>query len=167
CLVRRHDHGTLTPTGARVGTPGYMAPEIVRGDSGDSRSDVFALGCVAFESLTGRPPFTGKDLFSILTSVVLDQAPRLTDLGVEAPTEWNSLFDALLAKAPARRPRDGADLVARLADLDAAPLAAAARPDVGASVERMCAVVAASHVVGANSDTGMEGAPDTLGQVAA
>src|SRR5262245_36740079 len=68
----------MTQTGALVGTPAYMAPEQARSAAQlDARADVFALGCVLFECLSGRPAFTGANVMAILAKILLDEVPRL------------------------------------------------------------------------------------------
>src|SRR2546425_534524 len=64
----------VTGTGASIGTPGYMAPEQARGESIDARVDVFALGCVLYECLTGVPAFPGEHAVAILARVLLEAA---------------------------------------------------------------------------------------------
>ncbi len=97
---------TLTQTGAMVGTPGYMSPEQARGDRGvDARADVFSLGCVLFKCLTGRVPFTGDDVLSVLAKLVLEEPPRVSSLNAEVPAAVDDLVALLMAKAPARSTR--------------------------------------------------------------
>ncbi|WP_437969558.1 protein kinase [Sorangium sp. So ce260] len=113
----------LTMPGVMLGTPGYMAPEQARGElTIDARADVFALGCVLYRCLTGRPPFVGNDGLSVLVKVLLEDPPRLRELRGEVPAALDDLVTRMLAKAPRDRPRDGAAVAAELASLgDLAP----------------------------------------------
>ncbi len=113
----------LTMPGVMLGTPGYMAPEQARGElTIDARADVFALGCVLYRCLTGRPPFVGNDGLSVLVKVLLEDPPRLRELRGEVPAALDDLVTRMLAKAPRDRPRDGAAVAAELASLgDVAP----------------------------------------------
>ncbi|WP_437648894.1 protein kinase domain-containing protein [Sorangium sp. So ce362] len=113
----------LTMPGVMLGTPGYMAPEQARGEPTiDARADVFALGCVLYRCLTGRPPFVGNDGLSVLVKVLLEDPPRLRELRGEVPAALDDLVTRMLAKAPRDRPRDGAAVAAELASVgDVAP----------------------------------------------
>jgi tetratricopeptide (TPR) repeat protein len=92
-----------------VGTPGYMAPEQARGDAEvDARADVFSLGCLLFECLTGRPAFAGTQVVTILARILLEPTPRLRELLPDAPPRLDSLLARMLDKDPDGRPRDGA-----------------------------------------------------------
>ncbi|AUX34505.1 MULTISPECIES: serine/threonine-protein kinase [Sorangium] len=106
----------LTSPGAVLGTPGYMAPEQVRGDAPvDARADVFALGCVLFQCLAGRPPFLGNSALALLMRVVLEEPPRLGELRDGIPEPLERLVARMLAKNAGERPRDGAAAAAELA----------------------------------------------------
>jgi len=120
-IARREGRTQLTRTGAMVGTPGYIAPEQARtGGQIDARADVFALGCVLFECLTGVPPFEGDDTAAILAKVLFGSPPRVSELWPAVPGDLDALVAQMLSKEPSLRPSNGADLVAALAAL--APL---------------------------------------------
>ncbi|HEX7313508.1 MAG TPA: serine/threonine-protein kinase [Pyrinomonadaceae bacterium] len=101
---------TEAPTSARVntasgivlGTTAYMSPEQVRGLDLDGRSDVWSLGCVLYEMLTGRAPFDEKNFGDLVVSILHNDPPSLTDLATEVPAEVNVLVAR--AREAARRP---------------------------------------------------------------
>lgn len=106
----------LTMTGAMLGTPSYMAPEQARGERRvDARADVYALGCVLFKCLTGRTPFVGDDVLSVLLKVVMEEPPKPSELNEEVPAELDGLVMAMLAKVPDERPKDAGAVLAVLA----------------------------------------------------
>jgi len=112
--------GGLTHTGSILGTPGYMSPEQARGDKDTSaRSDVFALGCVLFECLSGQSPFHAAHPMALLAKLLLEEPPRLTDLRPEVPEAIAALCSRMLAKDPSLRPENGAAVLALLNNLDA------------------------------------------------
>ena len=83
----------LTATGTVMGTPGYTAPEQARGTKDvDTRADVFSLGCVLFECLTGRAAFRGDHVMAVLAKVLLEDPPRLVDVAPDAPPELEALI---------------------------------------------------------------------------
>ena len=115
-----HDLRTHTATGMMMGTPGYMAPEQARGDPElDARTDVFALGCVLFECLTGKPAFVGEHVMALLAKILLDETPRTRAWEPAVPQQLDDLVSRMMAKEPDARPRDGAAVAAEIAALGA------------------------------------------------
>jgi serine/threonine protein kinase len=109
----------LTQTGALVGTPGYMAPEQARGRAELRPSaDIFALGCVVYECLTGRPPFVGEHLEAILVKILFEEAPPLLSLRPELPVALEQLINRMLRKEPGERIPDAMALLEELRGLD-------------------------------------------------
>jgi len=97
----------LTSTGVLVGTPGYTSPEQARGDKEiGPASDVFALGCVLFECVTGRQAFSGEHLVAILAKLLLADPPRASAFRTDVPSELDALLLRMLAKDPLDRPKD-------------------------------------------------------------
>ncbi len=95
----------LTKTGILVGTPGYTSPEQARGDSDvGPASDVFALGCVLFECITGRQAFAGEHLVAILAKLLLADPPRASAYRTDVPSALDDLLLRMLSKHPADRP---------------------------------------------------------------
>jgi tetratricopeptide (TPR) repeat protein len=109
-----------TRAGALIGTPGYMAPEQARGAKDlDARADVFSLGCVLFECVTGRAPFMGEHVMAILAKILLEDAPRVREIRSEVPAGLDSLVARMLDKDPKARPADAAAVVRELLSLRA------------------------------------------------
>ncbi|HWO22583.1 MAG TPA: protein kinase [Kofleriaceae bacterium] len=124
----------LTQTGMQLGTPGYMAPEQARSQGViDARADVFALGCVLFECLTGTPPFVGDMPAAVLAKILFGQTPRVSELRADVPEDLDALVAQMLAKDPALRPSDGQNLAAALAALGPLAHTAAVAPRPGAA----------------------------------
>jgi tRNA A-37 threonylcarbamoyl transferase component Bud32 len=93
----------LTQTGALLGTPAYMAPEVIRGRPGDARSDVFSLGVVLYEVLTGTNPFLKEDLAATLYEIVHADPVPAHERNPAVPPELSAVVETALAKDPARR----------------------------------------------------------------
>jgi tetratricopeptide (TPR) repeat protein len=118
-IARLQGQPRITRTGVVIGTPGYMAPEQARGDEKLTPAlDVFSLGCVLFEALSGKPAFEGQHLVAVLAKVIFMEAPQLEAYCPEAPPEFSALVSRMLAKDPLVRPRDGMDLLRELSKLD-------------------------------------------------
>ena len=135
-VAHREGRTQLTRTGTMIGTPGYIAPEQARthGRVG-ARADVFALGCVLFQGLTGVPPFEADTTAAVLAKILFGASPRVSTLWPDVPEVLDTLVAQMLAKDPALRPSDGGNLAAALAALGplaysvaASPGARAARP---------------------------------------
>jgi tRNA A-37 threonylcarbamoyl transferase component Bud32 len=106
--------GTLTGVGVIVGTPAYMAPEQLRGEPVDARTDVFSLGVIAYEMLTGDLPFGRASLWDIGLRQAEGMKPIQTPHGNVAPHVESAIGQALKVD-PAQRPATAADLAALLA----------------------------------------------------
>jgi eukaryotic-like serine/threonine-protein kinase len=124
----------LTRRGSTVGTPHYSAPEQARGEVDiDGRADIFSVGAVLFECLTGRTPFSGKDAQEVLTNVCLTPVPRVWEHCPGLDPELGAVIDRMLIQDRDRRPHDARDLAGHLREiatrLGAAEDAASAQPD--------------------------------------
>ena len=99
-----------------VGTPGYIAPEQVRGETMDHRGDLYSVGVMAYELLAGRLPFTGQNSMDVLLAHATDPPPRFADLGLGGwvPAEVERVVRDCLAKLPDDRPQSARDLAERL-----------------------------------------------------
>ena len=93
----------LTMVGMAMGTPAYMSPEQGSGDTVDARSDLYALGCVTFEMLAGRPPFTAPTAMAVVVRHAIEPVPSILDLRPDAAAPVVAAVQRALAKAPADR----------------------------------------------------------------
>ena len=105
-LANRDFDAKLTGTGEFVGTPGYLSPEVCLGKPVDQRSDIFALGIVLFEMLTGRTPFSDESPLKLMLDVVQSQIPDVRELNAEVGPEVAAILGKMLAKDPAERYQD-------------------------------------------------------------
>jgi len=95
---------TLTLPGRIIGTPMYMSPEQARGaDDLDARTDLFSLGCVLHECLSGEPAFAGEQIMAVLAKILMDDPPRLSELVPAIPSTLAELVARLLEKDPRQR----------------------------------------------------------------
>ena len=107
--------GLITRDNSPMGTPPYMSPEQVRASpSIDGRADIWALGVIFFELLTGRPPFEAECVADILIKIATDPTPSLRDLRPDVPADLEALIFKCLEKEPARRFRTVGELARAL-----------------------------------------------------
>jgi eukaryotic-like serine/threonine-protein kinase len=99
-----------TKAGTVLGTAGYMSPEQVRGEKAGAPSDIFALGCVLYEAVTGRRAFPGKSAGDTMAAILKEDPPAIADSGKQAPAELERVIDRCLAKNPAQRFHSAHDL---------------------------------------------------------
>ena len=105
---------TMTQTGSSIGTVAYMAPEQIRGEPVDQRTDLWALGVIIYEALSGQHPF-GKDQPAQVMMAALNEQPvPLSDSRAELPAALDSLVSRLLAGDPAKRYADAKTLLTDL-----------------------------------------------------
>ncbi|MCE9532219.1 MAG: serine/threonine protein kinase [Planctomycetes bacterium] len=115
------EEAKLTHSGAVIGTPSYMSPEQAAGMEVDQRTDLFSLGVVLFELVTGRLPFTGPHTIAVLKALSFDPHPSISGINPQVSPGLINLVDRLLAKKPEDRPNSAAEVV------QAAPRLAATR----------------------------------------
>jgi hypothetical protein len=118
-IARLADHAgaTLTQTGAVVGTPGYVAPELFDGAAPSAASDLYAVGVVAYELLAGVAPFPGGTPREILKAVLFGEPPPLRAFVRDVPAPLEGLVMGLLEKDPAKRPGSARAVEAALSAL--------------------------------------------------
>jgi predicted Ser/Thr protein kinase/tetratricopeptide (TPR) repeat protein len=112
--VARLESSNLTATGQFIGTPNYMSPEQVAGGIVDGRSDLFSLGVVLFELLTGQRPFPGQSLTEVAYKIVHEPARIPSQVRPGLPSAFNPIVLKLLEKDPGRRYGRGADVARAL-----------------------------------------------------
>jgi serine/threonine protein kinase len=109
----------LTKTGEIFGSPIYMSPEQCQGTVVDGRADIYSLGCVLFECLTGSPPFLGQNAMSTMVKRLTDDPPTLKEasLGKDYPESVESLVHKMLAVDPDKRYQTFDDVITELKQL--------------------------------------------------
>jgi serine/threonine-protein kinase len=93
----------LTATGIAVGTPQYMSPEQATAGQADSRTDIYALGCVLYEMLAGEPPFSGRTPQAVMAKRMLEPVPHVRTLRDTVPDALQQVLTKALARSPADR----------------------------------------------------------------
>jgi eukaryotic-like serine/threonine-protein kinase len=125
-----YDTGTERTEGTPLGTPFYMSPEQARASSViGPASDLFSLGALLFELLTGRRPFAGPTTFSLLAKIALQTTPRLSTVCPNAPRALETFLLRALAREPAERFASAREMAEELGHLAAAEQQPAARSD--------------------------------------
>ena len=112
-IAKAASGGKLTGTGMSIGTPHYMSPEQARAQALDGRSDIYSLGVVAYQSLTGRVPFDGEDSFSIGYKHIMEEVPTPPLETYDQRTVFE-LIRKMMAKSPDERFQSADDLVQAL-----------------------------------------------------
>ena len=129
-----------TTTGLAVGTPAYMAPEQVAADPGvDHRADIYAVGVLAYELLTGRPPFVGATLQAVLAAHVTQLPEAVTRHRPSVPPRLADLVMRCLEKQPADRPQSAEEV---LKELELVEVGATAERALPAARRRTALVIA-------------------------
>ena len=101
--IARITSSSKTKTGVILGTPSYMSPEQIAGKKVDGRSDIFSLGVVLFEMLTGQKPFTGQDMTSMMYKIAKEKHPRARSINPKIPQVIEKIIDKALEKDEEKR----------------------------------------------------------------
>src|SRR5262249_48580550 len=145
----------VTGTDFAVGTPGYISPEQIRGETSDHRSDLYSVGVILFELLTGVLPFKGRSTMEVLLAHATEAPPSFAEVGAGAwvPPAVEEVVRSCLAKEPADRPASARDLAEEYETAlahEETVLETALPPNHPRSVERACAPPPAPKVVDPN-----------------
>jgi len=132
-IARAESLTTMTATGLMMGTPHYMAPELVHGERADEQSDTYALGCVLYQMLAGEVPFSGTTPMVVLNRHVNEQPQPIRDIRRDVPRALAGVVGRAMEKDPARRFGSAAEMavaIRKAAGLPEAPAAAEPRPEL-------------------------------------
>ncbi len=145
---RPNDSGNpLTRPGTVVGTLEYMSPEQCRGETVTARSDLYALGAMAFEMLTGRRIFTARNELDLMRAQVEERPVPVLELRADCPPELAALVAELLEKAPERRPASAQEVGERLRNIGGQLATRALNPKPRPRRSRLVPALAASAAV--------------------
>jgi serine/threonine protein kinase len=112
--VARMDTSTMTQSGTAVGTLSYMSPEQIKGQTIDRRADIFALGIILYELLSGKMPFHGDNISTLVYKIVNEQPQRITEINKDIPVGYDLVVQKTLAKNPEGRYQNCRQLIAAL-----------------------------------------------------
>jgi len=122
-LTKGSHRVTYSNLSATMGTPDYMAPEQIEGQRGDQRTDIYALGTIMYELLTGKMPFTGDSNMVIMAQHLNGTAPRLDRVNPSIPSQVAAIVATFLARNPNDRYADMTALIEALDHLENVDLA--------------------------------------------
>jgi serine/threonine-protein kinase len=148
-----------TAAGTILGTLGYISPEQLKGEQADARSDIFALGCVLYQMLAGRPVFLRNSTFETTSAILNEEPERLSSTGSVLPPEVERTIHRCLEKSPDARFQSSADLAFALRSISTDQVTPRPEPadDRPAPRRRGWWAVAAALLVVVGAVTGMIG----------
>jgi serine/threonine-protein kinase len=155
-LETEGDTATLTPAGTTpgtvMGTVGYMSPEQLRGEAADAQSDLFALGCVLYEMLSGRKAFLRRSTAETTAAILKEEPASLLETGVAVPAEFERTVRRCLEKSPEARFQSASDLAYNLRAISTASAVPVTAPAVRvgtSTIARLGWAAAAAVLIGA------------------
>ena len=116
--VARLETSTLTEAGTTLGTPSYMSPEQVMGKNVDRRSDIFSLGSILYELLTGKRAFQAQSITTVIYKIINEEPVALTEVNKDLPVGFEQIVFKALAKDPKARYKNCAELATDLHNFD-------------------------------------------------
>src|SRR5678815_5425831 len=140
---------SLTQLGTSVGTPAYISPEQAAGDPNvDHRADIYSLGCMAYELLTGQPPFAGRSPQRTLATHLTETARPIEEMRPDVPPALAALVMRCLQKEPSARPQSAAEICALLDGVPSGASSVAQLTGPGATTRALLWYVVALAAVG-------------------
>lgn len=133
-LAKAHDQN-VSDSGAILGTTSYMAPEQIRGDGADARADLWALGVVLYQMMTGRKPFVGEKEIAIAHAILHDDVAPFPGDADDAPKPLKDLILLILEKDPKERPQSAAEIAVMLEAIN----------EASGDAERLVAIARRKH----------------------
>lgn len=112
-----HQESGLTRTGMTVGTAAYLAPEQVKGEAVDHRTDIFSFGVLSYELITGARPFQGQTFSAVLYQILTDEPTPVPGLCTNCPPKLTRVIEQCMEKDPANRPAGFPEVVQALSEL--------------------------------------------------
>ena len=109
-LTRLLDNATMTLSGTIAGTPAYMSPEAAQGQKTDARSDIYSLGVMLYEMVTGQRPFSGETPLSVIMKLVVEPLPPALSVNPDLPPAVDDILNKAMAKLPEDRYQSAAEM---------------------------------------------------------
>ncbi|WP_420645018.1 serine/threonine protein kinase [Candidatus Leptofilum sp.] len=120
-LTRLLDNATITISGTIAGTPAYMSPEAAQGQKVDARSDIYSLGVMLYEMVTGRRPYLGETPLSVIMKLVVEPLPPALSVNPELPPVVDEILSKAMAKLPEDRYQSAAGMLTALQSVSIEP----------------------------------------------